>query len=256
MRFSIRRGSGLFADELRPAIANPSNYDYDARRVRRMGRMARSPAEQSAAADLYVAFNRTRSGDTVAAKLRGWTDAESPGKPAKLIAQAAAAPGSIVLLGEKDAQRDQHRSGAHAGAVVRRSEDSFRLGDRVGDRGERCRDAEHGGAWPSSNVARSGRRGRRRYRCCKDPGVLHSQHVDGRRERSARKLLVHLDQSEQLVDGGSELPRRDDQWRSRSTRCRDQLRKERNRDWNGCLPRTSTTRSRRRCRLRGMPRRS
>ena len=26
-------GSGLFADELSDAIANPSNYDYDARRV-------------------------------------------------------------------------------------------------------------------------------------------------------------------------------------------------------------------------------
>src|SRR4029079_6907384 len=99
-------GSGLFADELSDAIANPSNYDYDARRVTTNApygtATCTSTTNQQPA--IYTTLSTARaSGDTVAAKLRGWTDAEVPPgvSRAKLIGQAAAYTGySIVLLGE------------------------------------------------------------------------------------------------------------------------------------------------------------
>ena len=97
-------GSGLFADELSDAIANPSNYDYDARRVTTNGPYGTLTCGSNQQPPIYTTLSTARaSGDTVAAKLRGWTDAEIPAgvSRAKLIAQAAAYTGySIVLLGE------------------------------------------------------------------------------------------------------------------------------------------------------------
>jgi hypothetical protein len=97
-------GSGLFADELSDAIANPSNYDYDARRVTTNGPYGTLTCGSNQQPPIYTTLSTARaSGDTVAAKLRGWTDAEVPPgvSRAKLIGQAAAYTGySIVLLGE------------------------------------------------------------------------------------------------------------------------------------------------------------
>jgi len=99
-------GSGLFVDELSDAIANPSNYDYDARRVTTNGPYGTVTCTSTSNQQpgIYTTLSTARaSGDTVAAKLRGWTDAEVPTgvSRAKLIGQAAAYTGySIVLLGE------------------------------------------------------------------------------------------------------------------------------------------------------------
>src|SRR5437763_787096 len=97
-------GSGLFADELSDAIANPSNYDYDARRVTTNGPYGTLTCGSNQQPPIYTTLSTARaSGDTVAAKLRGWTDAEVPAgiSRVKLIGQAAAYTGySIVLLGE------------------------------------------------------------------------------------------------------------------------------------------------------------
>ena len=97
-------GSGLFADELSDAIANPANYDYDARRVTSNAEYGTATCGSNQRPPIYTTLSTARaSGDTVAAKLRGWTDAEVPAgvSRAKLIGQAAAYTGySIVLLGE------------------------------------------------------------------------------------------------------------------------------------------------------------
>ena len=99
-------GSGLFADELSDAIANPSNYDYDARRITTNALYGTSTCTSTTNQQpaVYTTLSTARaSGDTVVAKLRGWTDAEVPAgvSRAKLIGQAAAYTGySIVLLGE------------------------------------------------------------------------------------------------------------------------------------------------------------
>ena len=97
-------GSGLFADELSDAIANPANYDYDARRVTTNAEYGTTTCGSNQRPPIYTTLSTARaSGDTVAAKLRGWTDAEVPAgvSRAKLIGQAAAYTGySIVLLGE------------------------------------------------------------------------------------------------------------------------------------------------------------
>ena len=77
-------GSGLFTDELSDAIANPSNYDYDARRVTTNGPYGTVTCTSTSNQQpgIYTTLSTARaSGDTVAAKLRGWTDAEIPPIP-------------------------------------------------------------------------------------------------------------------------------------------------------------------------------
>lgn len=99
-------GSGLFVDELSTAVGNPANFDYDRRTLltsANYGTGTCSSTNQQQPA-IYTTLSTARaSGDTVAAKLRGWTDAELPATVSrvKLIGQAAAYAGySIVLLGE------------------------------------------------------------------------------------------------------------------------------------------------------------
>ena len=98
-------GSGLFTDELSDAISNPDNFDYDRRSLKTTagyGTQTCSSGNQQPA--IYTTLSTARgSNDTVAAKLRGWTDAEMPTgvNRTKLIGQASAYAGySLVLLGE------------------------------------------------------------------------------------------------------------------------------------------------------------
>ena len=97
-------GSGVFTDELSDAIANPTNYEYDRRAVLSNSVYGTATCGSNQQAPIYTTLSTARgSGDTVAAKLRGWTDAELPAgvSRVKLIAQASAYAGySIVLLGE------------------------------------------------------------------------------------------------------------------------------------------------------------
>jgi hypothetical protein len=99
-------GSGLFTDELSVAIAQTSNFDYDARRVltnatygtNDCGSPTPSSAQQPG---IYTPLSVARAtADTAVAKLEGWTDAEVPNRT-KLIGQAAAYAGyDLTLLGE------------------------------------------------------------------------------------------------------------------------------------------------------------
>ncbi len=98
-------GSGLFTDELSDAISNPDNFDYDRRTLKSSagyGTQTCTSANQQPA--IYTTLATARgSNDTVAAKLRGWTDAEMPPgvNRTKLLGQAEAYAGySLVLLGE------------------------------------------------------------------------------------------------------------------------------------------------------------
>ena len=99
-------GSGLFADELSPAIAAIANFDYDARRVNTnatYGTNNCSSPTPSASQQpgIYTPLSVARAtADTAAAKLEGWTDTEVPNR-ARLIGQAYAYAGySLTLLGE------------------------------------------------------------------------------------------------------------------------------------------------------------
>lgn len=97
-------GSGLFADELSNAIANTVNFDFDRRTIATNASYGTAICTTNQQPPIYTTLSTARaSGDTVAAKLRGWTDAEVPAgvSRVKLIGQAAAYAGySIVLLGE------------------------------------------------------------------------------------------------------------------------------------------------------------
>jgi starch-binding outer membrane protein, SusD/RagB family len=99
-------GSGLFTDELTVAISSTANFDYDARRLatnatygtNNCGSPSPSSVQQPG---IYTPLSVARAtGDTIAAKLEGWTDAEVAGRQ-KLIGQSYAYAGySLVLLGE------------------------------------------------------------------------------------------------------------------------------------------------------------
>ncbi len=97
-------GSGLFADELSNAVGAVANYDYDRRTLPTNSEYGTQGCANNQRPPIYTTLSTARaSGDTVAAKLRGWTDAEMPVgvSRVKLIGQAAAYAGySIVLLGE------------------------------------------------------------------------------------------------------------------------------------------------------------
>lgn len=97
-------GTGLFTDELATAIANTANWDYDRRTFTPAGPYGTATCGNNQQPPIYTTLSTARaSGDTIAAKLRGWTDAEMPlgVNRMKLIGQAAAYAGySLVLLGE------------------------------------------------------------------------------------------------------------------------------------------------------------
>ena len=98
-------GSALFTDELSDAISATANFDYDRRTMTsgaEYGTGTCGAANQRP--PIYTTLSTARgSNDTVAAKLRGWTDAQMPTgvNRTKLIGQVSAYAGySLVLLGE------------------------------------------------------------------------------------------------------------------------------------------------------------
>jgi hypothetical protein len=97
-------GSGLLGDELSVAISNTSNFDYDRRTMPTNGPYGTGTCGSNQQPPVYTTLSTARgSNDTVAARLRGWTDAQmSAGvNRTKLIGQVAAYAGySLVLLGE------------------------------------------------------------------------------------------------------------------------------------------------------------
>lgn len=97
-------GSALLGDELSNAVGATANYDYDRRTLPTNAEYGTATCANNQRPPIYTTLSTARaSGDTVAAKLRGWTDAQMPSgvSRVKLIGQAAAYTGySIVLLGE------------------------------------------------------------------------------------------------------------------------------------------------------------
>jgi hypothetical protein len=96
--------SGLFTDELANAIGATANYDYDRRTIQTNGPYGTAACGVNQQPPVYTTLSVARaSADTIAAKLRGWTDAEMPTGVNRrlLIAQASVYAGySLVLLGE------------------------------------------------------------------------------------------------------------------------------------------------------------
>lgn len=97
-------GSGLFTDELSNAIGSVSNYNYDRRTVQTIEQYGIGTCGSNQQPPIYTTLSVARAaGDTVAAKLKGWTDAQMPVgvNRTRLIGQALAYSGySMVLLGE------------------------------------------------------------------------------------------------------------------------------------------------------------
>lgn len=97
-------GTGLFTDELANAIAATANYDYDRRTLPTNATYGTASCANNQQPPIYTPLSTARaSGDTIAAKLRGWTDAEMPVgvNRTRLIGQASAYAGySLVLMGE------------------------------------------------------------------------------------------------------------------------------------------------------------
>jgi hypothetical protein len=97
-------GSGLFTDELSVAIGATANFDYDRRTLTSGATYGTGQCGNNQQPPIYTTLSTARaSADTIAAKLRGWTDAEMPAgtNRTRMIAQAEAYAGySLVLLGE------------------------------------------------------------------------------------------------------------------------------------------------------------
>jgi starch-binding outer membrane protein, SusD/RagB family len=97
-------GSGLIADELSNAIGATANYDYDRRTLTTNASYGTGACGNNQQPPIYTTLSVARgSADTVAARLRGWTDAQIPTgvNRTRLIGQTAAYAGfSLVLLGE------------------------------------------------------------------------------------------------------------------------------------------------------------
>lgn len=97
-------GTGLFTDELANAIAATANYDYDRRTLASNAPYGTATCGNNQQPPIYTTLSTARAAaDTIAAKLRGWTDAEMPRgvNRMQLIGQSAAYAGySLILLGE------------------------------------------------------------------------------------------------------------------------------------------------------------
>ena len=94
-------GSAIFTDELTNAFSSSSNFDYDRRTLPSNAPYGTATCGNNQQPPIYSTLSIARSaGDTVAAHLETWTDAEVPNR-SKLLGQAYAYTGySIVLLGE------------------------------------------------------------------------------------------------------------------------------------------------------------
>ena len=94
-------GSAIFTDELTNAMSSSSNFDYDRRTLPPSATYGTSTCGNNQQPPIYSTLSIPRAaGDTIYAKLQGWTDAEVANRQ-KLMAQAQAYTGfSLVLLGE------------------------------------------------------------------------------------------------------------------------------------------------------------
>ncbi len=98
-------GSGLFTDELGAAISNAASFDYDARRVLTnatygTNNCAATPSSTQQPG-VYTPLSTARAtGDTAAAYLETWSDADVANRT-KILGQSYAYAGySVLLLGE------------------------------------------------------------------------------------------------------------------------------------------------------------
>ena len=94
-------GSALFTDELTNAFAGSTNFDYDRRTLGTNQSYGTGNCGVQQTASIYTPLSIARTaGDTVAAKLEGWSDTDVPNRQ-RLIAQSYTYAGySLVLLGE------------------------------------------------------------------------------------------------------------------------------------------------------------
>src|SRR5579864_9535204 len=97
-------GSGLLSGELSNAISQTANFDYDRRTITTNEAYGTGTCGNNQTPPIYTTLSIARaSGDTAAAKLQGWTDAQLPPglNRTKLIGQSLAYAGySVLLLGE------------------------------------------------------------------------------------------------------------------------------------------------------------
>ena len=94
-------GTAILDDELTNAIAASNNYDYDRRTIRADQGYGTATCGANQQPPIYSTLSIARAdGDTAAAHLEGWSDADVPNR-AKLIGQSYAYAGySVLLLGE------------------------------------------------------------------------------------------------------------------------------------------------------------
>ena len=94
-------GSAIFTDELTNAMSSSTNFDYDRRTLPTTAAYGTATCGNNQTPPIYSSLSIPRAtGDTIYAKLQGWTDAEVANRQ-KLMAQAQVYAGySITLLGE------------------------------------------------------------------------------------------------------------------------------------------------------------
>lgn len=94
-------GSAIFTDELTNAMSSSTNFDYDRRTLPPTAAYGTATCGNNQTPPIYSSLSIPRAaGDTIYAKLQGWTDAEVANRQ-KLMGQAAAYAGyALVLLGE------------------------------------------------------------------------------------------------------------------------------------------------------------
>src|SRR5678815_1350329 len=94
-------GTALFSDELTNSFSGSNNIDYDRRTLTSNAPYGTAVCNASQTAPIYTTLSIARAnGDTVAARLESWSDADVPNRT-KLIAQSYLYAGySLTLLGE------------------------------------------------------------------------------------------------------------------------------------------------------------
>lgn len=94
-------GSGIFDDELTNAISASNNFDYDRRTIQTNQAYGTATCGSNQQPPIYTTLSVARAdGDTVAARLEGWSDTLVANRT-KLIGRTYAYTGySLVLLGE------------------------------------------------------------------------------------------------------------------------------------------------------------
>jgi hypothetical protein len=94
-------GSAIFTDELTNAMSSSTNFDYDRRTLPTSAAYGTATCGNNQTPPIYSSLSIPRAaGDTIYAKLQGWTDTEVPNRQ-KLMAQSQVYAGyAITLLGE------------------------------------------------------------------------------------------------------------------------------------------------------------